>query len=215
MFRIIISFIVVIGTAPTLAAGEEEIRRFSIAFDAGLISTYDDGADIWRPGKAVEITGLYPLGNTAFVGGRIGIIHWGYNESKVVPGLIPRGTELVFEQSTGQLQMIEFGPVIRYAREGVLGKRIGLYVQFSGNAVYAKTFALSEIMFVAGGYRPEARKFEINESRYRVAFIISGGFMRPISNSSWIELLPSYRGVLTDSGVLHLAGISLAYRVRI
>lgn len=215
MIRIVISFIVVIGTAANLVAGEEETRRFSVAFDAGYISTYADGADIWQPGTAAGITCLYSLANTAFVGGRVGLNHWGYDASKIVPGLIPMGSELVSSQSTGQLQMIEFGPVVRFVRDRVLGNRVGLYLQFSGNFVYAKTFALSEVMYVAGGYRPEVNKFEINETRYRAGFAICGGLSRSLSNSSWIELFPSYRGILTSDGISNIAGISLAFRARI
>ena len=215
MIRIVLAFISVIGTAARPVAAEEEPPRISIVFDAGFISEYAGETDIWSPGTAAGVSCLYAVHDAVMVGGRIGLNHWGYNDSKVIGALVSEGSELLSRQSTGQLQIIEIGPVIRYTRDRILGDRVGLYVQFSGDLAYVKTFALSEVMFSSGGYRPTVRKFEINESHYRAGFVISGGFARLLSKSSWIELFPSYRGIIDEVGLSDFAGISLAYRAGI
>jgi len=199
----------------TASATDEESSSISVAFDAGLIWYFGERNDIWRSGTIAGVTGLYPVNSTLSVGGRIGLNHWDYNDAGIVAGLVPCGAEILSSQSTGQLQMIEFGPVARLGRDRFFADHAGLFLQLSTCIVYVKTFALSEVMFSTGGFRAGVRSFEINHSRYRPGVAVSGGFTRPVTRSSWIDLVPSYRGVYDEGSITNLVGVSLAYRAKI
>src|SRR5678815_1221515 len=49
------------------------------------------------------------------------VTEWSYESSSVVSDLVPPGSELRSEESTGHVQLVSLTPLIRYQREEVMG----------------------------------------------------------------------------------------------
>jgi hypothetical protein len=56
--------------------------------------------------------------------------------------------------------------------------------------------------------------FEVNKNDWFAGVHLGAGLSRPVSSSSWIDLLPSYRVVFGDDSE-HVLAVSLGFRARI
>ncbi len=181
--------------------------------DMGWMGSFDD-TGLWSGGFAAGASGYWSANAAVLLGMRFGIDHWAYEPGDVVRDLVPAGADLVAEQSSGSVEMVEFAPFVRYWREGVVGPEIGGFVQGAVAIAYVDPSALTEVVFDAGGPRPETATFEIGESYWRPAVTVSAGLTRGFSEESWIEVFPSYRAVFETGTTRQLWSVSFGIRMR-
>ena len=199
-------------STPAIAQPENVTDHVSFELDAQVLTDYDDSG-LWVNGFGGGVNGLWALTASWHVGLRFGIDHWSFESESTVAGLVPPGAQVTFSQSTGQIDALSLSPMIRYEREEVFPARLGAFVQAGAGAVYQKTFALAEVKYSFGG--PESvAKSEVDESNTEVQALAIAGITRPVSSSSWFEVLASYTTILADETV-DVWGIGVGFRMRV
>jgi hypothetical protein len=199
-------------TGPRAAAADAD-SRISLEFSAGFVSGYDDSG-LWDNGYTAGATGLWWASESVHLGVALGLTSWSYQPEQVVDDLVPPGANLVVEQSTGDLQIVELVPCVRWEHDESLPLRLGFFLQGGAGLAYVKTFALSDVLYETGGGPQQANRFEINESDVNLEGVASAGFTRPVSTTSWLELFSSYRAVIMDETV-DLLSLSIGFRVQL
>jgi hypothetical protein len=187
--------------------------RISVEVNAGFVGDYDD-SNLWHSGYTAGVGGLWWASESVHLGACFAITHWSYRPDDTVAALVPDDAVLMVAQSSGQIEMLELIPSLRWERNEVLPHRCGVLVQGGVGAAYVKTFALTEVLFETATANPEVARFEINESTVRVVVAAVAGLTRPISTSAWLEVFPSYRAVFMDE-VTHVFAISIGCRVQV
>jgi hypothetical protein len=203
---------------PAAAQPENVTDGWSVEFDAGFPSQYDD-SDMWHQGYDVGVAGFWmPAASAWSFGARFGITHWSYDQAVIVAYLmedvVPPGGEFMGDQSTGQLEILTLTPLARYQREHVLPFELGAFVQAGAVITYVKTFALTELKYSSGPVGTDVAVFEVNRNDWYAGVLLAAGLSRHISSSSWVDLLPSYRVVFGDE-TGHVFAISLGFRARV
>lgn len=201
-----------LASTPALAQSENVTEHVSLELDLGFLSAYDD-SDLWDDGFDAGVAGLWALNATTSLSARFGISHWSYVPDSVVDDLVPPGSELLFEQSSGQVEVLALTPLARYEREEVFPWRLGAFVHGGVGIAYVKTFARTEVEYVSGS-GTEAQRFEINESDWFADVFLGAGLSRAVTSSTWIELMPSYRVIFGDE-TTNIVAVSLGFRLRV
>ena len=210
--RVLLAVIILSLAATSAPAQKEDVtERYSVAFDAGFPTDYDD-SNRWANGYDAGVTALWAWTASTSFCARFGISHWSYVSEGVVHDLIPPGAQIEFQQSTGQIELLSLTPMIRYQREHALG-RLGAFGEGGAGLAYVKTFALTDVGYSAGP-DTEVENFEINKSQLGASVMIGAGVSHPVSSSSWIDLVPTYRAIFTGD-VAQLVAVSLAFRLRV
>lgn len=202
--------IVAAATVPVAAQQENVTEHVWIELDGGAFTKYDDSG-LWGSGLGGGVTGLWGLNTTTLLGARFSVTQWSYESSFVVPGLVPAGSELTSEHSSGDVQMVSLTPVIRYQREEVMG-RLGAFVAGGLGVAYMKQFARSEITYFPPSQG--AAQFELDESAWKASIEFLAGLRRPVSSSSWLELMATYRTVLAGE-TANIVGGGVAFNMRV
>ena len=192
---------------------EKPDGRVSIEISAGVVGDYDDSG-LWESGYTASATGLWWASESVHLAVGLGLTHWSYRPDDVVQDLVPSGATLLIEQSTGQLEIVDLVPSVRWERNEVLPMRLGFFLQGGAGVAYVKTFALSEVQYETGAGPPTDADFEINESDVQLEGLAAIGFTRPVSTGSWFELFSSYRAIATDETV-NVFAVSFGFRVQI
>jgi hypothetical protein len=201
--------ILAVVTAPAAAQPENVTGRWSIGIDAGVFTDFDDSG-LWINGLGAGVTGLYALRADVAVCTRFGIMHWPYESDAVTPDLVPPGTAVTFEQSSGQTEVVSLTPMIRYQREEVFPSHVGAFAQIGAGVAYVKQFALTEIT-----YTPDTpATFEIDESEFDGELVVMAGVMRPVSSSSSVEVIASYHAIFADD-TADTFGIGVGFVIRV
>jgi hypothetical protein len=205
--------IVAFASASAPAQDEDVSDHVSMEIDVGILGDYDD-SNLWGDSYEGGVTGLWELSAATFLCARFGLSHWSYASGSVVESLVPPGSEIVFEKSSGQLEILALTPMIRYQREDVFPWRLGAFVQAGVGLAYVKTFALTEVEYTTGPVNTDVAEFTIDTNDWFVEAFVGAGLSRPISSSSWIDVFPSYRAIFADD-TAHVFGISAGFRVRV
>lgn len=187
--------------------------RTSVEVSGGFVGDFDDSG-LWEDGYSGAVTALWWASESVHVAAGLGLTHWSYRPDELVASLVPSGATLLVEQSTGELEIVDLVPSVRWERDEIMPMRVGVFVQGGAGVAYVKTFALSEVQYDDGsGGPPTDLDFEIDQSDVYLEGVASAGFTRPMSTSSWLELFTSYRVIAADE-TADVFAVSVGFRVQ-
>jgi len=198
------------AATPVVAQQESVTERWSVELDAAFFGEYDDSG-LWGSGAGGGITGWWALNTTTYLGAHFSVTQWSYESSSVVSDLVPPGSELRSEESTGHVQLVSLTPLIRYQREEVMGT-LGAFAAAGGGVAYLRQHALTDVTFFPPSVG--AASFELDDSSWNASIEMLAGLRLPVSSSSWLELISSYRALFADE-TANLVGIGVGFHVRV
>lgn len=209
------AMIIVAAATPVVAQQESVTERWSIELDASFFGNYDD-SDLWGNGVGGGITGLYALSASTYLGARFSVTQWPYQSSSIAQDLVNEaspGSEITSEESSGHAQLVSMTPLVRYQREGVLGT-LGAFIAGGAGVAYTKESAHTDVAYFPHAPTEGFATFEIDDSDVNATFQLMAGLRLPVSSSSWLELISSYRTIVASS-VSDMIGVGAGYHLRI
>jgi hypothetical protein len=146
------------------------------------------------------------------LGACLTLTHWSYSPDEVVAELVPDNATLLATQSTGQIEIVDLIPCVRWERHHLLPFDLGGFVQAGAGVAYVKTFALTEVSYEDASAPPQAASQEVDQSTWRMEVVTAAGLTHSVSESSWLEVFPSYRIM---NGAPNVFAVSIGYRLQI
>lgn len=192
---------------------EQADGRVSIELSGGFVGDFDDSG-LWESGYTVVTTGLWWASESVHLALGFGVTRWSYQPEDVVNSLVPSGATLIVEQSTGDLEILDLVPSVRWERAESMPMRLGFFLQGGAGVAYVETFALSEVLYDTGSGPFTAAAFEINETDFYLEGLAAAGLTRPVSRGSWLELFSSYRMIAADE-TANVFAVGIGFRVQI
>jgi hypothetical protein len=202
---------VVATTAFAEEYADHSDSRVSLEVSGGFVGDYDD-SNMWQQGYNAGVGAFWWASESIHLGACLALTHWSYDPDDVVAELVPDNATLLATQSTGQIEILELIPSVRWERHHLLPFDLGGFVQAGVGVAYAKTFALTEVSYQDGPASPEAASQEIDQSAWRMDVVTAVGLTHSVSESSWLEVFPSYR-IMND--VPNVFAVSIGYRLHI
>lgn len=207
------TLVLMVAVAPLAAAEDEGVTdHVSVEFDAGLLTDYD-GSGMWGQGYDAGVTGLWSSNGSTLFCARFGLSNWPYVPGSIPESLVPAGSVLVAEQSSGQIQKVSLTPILRYQREEALSK-LGAFLEGGVGIAYMRTHALTEVVYRNNAVNSQDGTFEIEESVVRAEVFLGAGLSHFLTSSSWIDLMSTYQALIT-SDTAHIFSVHVGFRVRV
>jgi len=184
--------------------------RVSMEISGGFVGDYDD-SNMWQDGYNVGVSAFWWASESVHLGACLALTHWSYDPDDVVDELVPDNATLLTTQSTGQIEIVELIPCVRWERHHMLPFDLGGFVQAGAGVAYVKTFALTEVLYDDAS-ASQAASQEIDQSTWQMDVVTAAGLTHAVSESSWFEVFPSYR-IMND--VPNVFAVSIGFRLQI
>jgi hypothetical protein len=167
---------------------------------------------MWQDGYNAGVGAFWWASESVHLGACLTLTHWSYSPDDVVAELVPDNATLLATQSTGQIEILELIPCVRWERHHLLPFDLGGFVQAGVGMAYVKTFALTEVAYEDASAPPQTASQEIDQSTWRMEVVTAAGLTHSVSESSWFEVFPAYR-IMND--VPNVFAVSIGYRLQI
>ena len=200
---------------PVTAQKEDVSEHMSIELDAYFSTDYSD-SDFWGSGLGGGVTGFYALSTTTFVGARFSVTQWSYEPGSIGQELvndISFGSDVTSEHSSGHVRLVSLTPLVRYQRDAVLGQ-LGAFIAAGAGVAYMKESALTEVTYFPHAAGEGTAEFEIDNSDVNATFQLLAGLRFPVSSSSCLELISSYRTTVA-SNASDMVGVGIGFHIRV